>query len=213
MSTEAHEHILISRVIDGDASEQDWQTLEGLALREPHIWRDLAEAQRDHAALMRGVASALALADVTPLPSHRDVFDRSGSASAFQQRLHRLSAWAGWAVAAVIVLAFTPVGRHFRATNTTGPDLATIGPNFSTPDEALANYMTVGAKSGRVLGEVPTRVMVRSNPAAAGEGYEVIYLRQIIEKTNVRDLYEFSGQDERGEPTLVKWKMNARGSM
>src|SRR5262245_45409053 len=105
MSTESREQLVISRVIDGDASEQDWLDLESFAQREPRIWRELAEAQRDHAALMRGVSAALALADSTPLPSQREAFMQGGRPAQFQQRLRQLSTWAGWAVAAVIVLA------------------------------------------------------------------------------------------------------------
>jgi len=211
MNSELNEQLLISRVIDGDASEQEWQDLETLAMREPRIWRELAEAQRDHSALMRGVSAALALADSTPLPSARDAFHFSGHANRFQQRLHRLSAWAGWAVAAVLVLAFTPLGRSLQSTSNV-PTGATAGLNL-TPDQALDQYMKVGKKDGRVLEEVPTRVMMDSRPLPAGDGYEVIFVRQIIEKTRVPNLYQFAGQDERGQPTPIKVQMKSRGSM
>ena len=209
--SELSEHILISRVIDGDATEQEWQDLETLAMREPRIWRDLAEAQRDHAALMRGVSAALALADATPLPSMRDAFNHAGHATLFQQRLQRWGAWAGWAVAALVVLAFTPLGRQITSSNRPGTQQAGLVP--STPDEALDAYMTLGTKEGRVIEQVPARIMVQSRPSPTGAGFEVIYLRQIDEKTTVPDLYQFGGEDERGQPTLVKWRMNARGSM
>lgn len=208
MSTDTHEHLLISRVIDGDANEQEWTDLESLALRNPQVWRELAEAQRDHAALMRGVSTALALADTTPLPSSREVFACSDSSYRFQQRLHRLSAWAGWAVAAMVVLAFvTHSPQSPIHTSSIVPQLV------NTPDEALNNYLNVGTKAGRVIEQVPTRVMMQSNPLPSGHGFEVIYLRQIIEKTTVPDLYQFAGEDERGQPTPVRMHFGARGSM
>src|SRR5205809_4603582 len=46
-----------------------------------------------------------------------EVFLASGHPMQFQQRLLRLRAWAGWAVAAVLALAFTPFGRHILFTS------------------------------------------------------------------------------------------------
>ena len=52
--------------------------------------------------------------------------------------------------------------------------------------------------------EMPTRVLVESRPADGGNGYEVLYLRQVLERTVVPDLYRFDGRDERGVATLVR---------
>lgn len=212
MSTDSRDQLLISRIVDGDAGEPEWTEFETLAIRQPLVWRELAEAQRDHAALVRGVSSALALAEATPLPSSREAFNFQGHADKFQQRLHRLSAWAGWAVAAVVVLAFTPLGRPFQSSPPQS-GLQTTGWNINTADDALDAYKKLGGESGRVLGEMPTRVMVQSTPVPTGQGYEVVYLRQIVEKVIVADLYQFTGEDERGQPTPVRWQQKQRGSM
>jgi hypothetical protein len=104
------------------------------------------------------------------------------------------------------------MGNQFRSQQ---PDtgikagLVTVG----NADDAYQAYMDFGKKDGRVVDEVPDRVLVRSTPVATGQGYEVVYLRQIVEKVIVKDLYQFSGEDERGQPTPIRLQGKQRGSM
>lgn len=96
-------------------------------------------------------------------------------------RLARWSRWGGWAVAACVGLAWIGAGR-FTITTPPGqsPDSgelaltnqASLGGaainaanwTINTPDDALRAYLDVGGKSGRVLGELPQRVIVRALP-------------------------------------------------
>ena len=63
--------------------------------------------------------------------------------------------------------------------------------------------MARGKEEGRVIGELPDRVLVNSTEAPDGKGYEVVFVRQIMEKTRVDDLYKVSS-DEGGNPHPVK---------
>jgi hypothetical protein len=65
----------------------------------------------------------------------------------------------------------------------------------------------MGKQSGRVLGEVP--VLCESKPAATGQGFEVVYVRQILERAEVHDLYRFS-VDEAGNPLPVRVTVPAK---
>jgi len=114
----------------------------------------------------------------------------------------RARAWSGWLVAAVVALA--AMAGRFVPQAPQGPS-ATLAAGL-TPDEAFNTYLDLGKKEGSVVGELPTRVIVSSQEAPSGEGYELICLRQIVVKQNVPDLYEFAGTDEKGQPTLVKFQ-------
>ena len=68
-----------------------------------------------------------------------------------------------------------------------------------------------GQKAGSVVGEVPTKAMVEVRPAENGQGYEVIYIRQILERVHVPELYRATGVDDRGQPRLVPAEMPDSG--
>ena len=50
--------ILISRVIDGEATPEDWTAMRAMAERDASIWGDLVAAQQDHAELCAIVSRA-----------------------------------------------------------------------------------------------------------------------------------------------------------
>jgi hypothetical protein len=116
----------------------------------------------------------------------------------------------GWAVAAVLALAFLGnrvgvINMNAPAANTAG--LTSIPANYfqvNNPDDALALYRTQGKQAGRVIAEVP--VLLESRPAATGRGFEVVYVRQILERAQVNDLYRFT-QDEANRPVPVRVTM------
>ena len=70
--------------------------------------------------------------------------------------------------------------------------------------ELLAAYLDKGRQEDFVIAEVPQRVLIETRPNVTGHGYELIYLRQILERTVVPDLYQFN-HDESGQPTLVRY--------
>lgn len=207
--------LLIGRIADGEASALDWEAFGGLAERGPGAWKRLAQAQRDHQSLALAVGVALHGADRVALPSRE-------AAEAFLRGEHvrvlgasRVLQYGGWAVAAMIALAALGVnGGRFTlpgaspGTNQAG--LVSIPANYfqvNSPDDALQLYREQGKRSGRVLAEVP--VLLESRPSATGRGYEVVYVRQIVERMQMDNLLRFA-QDERGNLVPVQVQMPAQ---
>lgn len=203
--------ILISRIIDGEATAEDWSALRALAAKDPSVWADLASMQQDCAEVHRACEQALRVAcnveaPILELARHR-----------FAERLRLVGAWGGWAAAAAVLIAWAiglPDGRDAPARQTQG---ASLVPDLTrqrvidglSPDEAFAAYLRSGAENGRVLGLDPSMTVVRTQPLEGGSGYEVLYIRQILERAEV-DLYRLA-QDEAGRPVRIPLQRIPRG--
>lgn len=184
------EDVLIGRITDAEAGPADWAELENIAASDPGVWQRLATSQRAHARLSRVVEDEIAVAELVDLPSTRS-----------RAVLSRLRQYAGWAIAAVIALAW--LGAHNSRIPLRPNGAETIRAGYSTPTEALNQYLKTGAENGRVLGEMPA-VLVEMRPAGSGERQEVIYIRQILERTEVEDAQMLNiQQDEHGRPVYV----------
>ena len=109
-------------------------------------------------------------------------------------------------MAALVALAAW--GGHLGARNNSDSNQSGLL-TVKSPDEAVKAYLEMGAKSGRVMGELPNRLLVDSRPAPQGNGFEVVYIRQFIERGVVNDLVRF-GEDESGRPVPVRVSMPAR---
>jgi hypothetical protein len=191
--------ILITRIIDGEATPEDWAAFKALAARQPEVWRDLAECQQDHADLSAAVSAAWRIADSIDLPVEEA---RSAQLS---RRVRGAMTWGGWAMAAAVALAFTtqrPNGTGSEEGLTAGPALGPGVIPVSTSDQAYDAYLELGRQDNRVLEEVPTRILVETRALEDGT-VEVRYLRQILERVTVPSLYEF-GQDEAGRPVPIR---------
>ena len=220
--------ILISRAVDQTATNADWDRLEFIAAHEPTVWRDLARAQRLNAQLVAEVGPLLAAADRTQLPGREDTregwrltpAETERHSAVLTHRLGRVASWAGWAVAAALALAVAigpqtaglgrggagPGGNSIAGGETAGmPQTAGVGSVATTAAEALSAYLAKGKAQGTVIGELPEKVIIETAPQEEGGGYEVVYLRQIMERTRVSDLYRVSS-DELGNPTPVPIK-------
>lgn len=211
--------ILIARITDGVSVRADWQRLEDVAQSDPSVWRDLAYAQHDHAALSAAVAHANA-------SSRTDVPVLSTPAAdqmtlRLTQRSRTIAAWAGWAAAAAVGLAWLGMP---------GTGLDRSSPLLDAPDttqsaglggvldsgiarsaaDALQAYLNKGQESGEVIGQVPGKLMLNARPLPDGQGYEVLYLRQFLEKTVVPNLYR-AATDDSGDlvPTQLPLVQNA----
>jgi hypothetical protein len=213
----AQEDLLISRIVDGVAVDADWQAFNELAARAPHdatggAWRRLAIAQRQHASLGREVRAeitsaamslqeiACAIDDIARGDDQCAVRRHAGRprAAGWSGRIARaLFASGGWAVAASLVLAWIIAG----AFGFTGPRDSRIAdgldgnpganPNVitvSNADDALNAYYHFGRSSGQVLGEMPARVPVDVRQLENSDAVEVVYVRQFMERAQVRDL-------------------------
>jgi len=218
--------LLISHVVDREATADEWHELETHAQAQPRLWRELAEAQRDGAALRGALRLAGDLADRTPLPA-RLMADHDDETVHVDARtlphptrgpqrltLHRFGSWSGWLVAAMVALVAL---LRFADSPSTIPGANPAGLGVSlkdaNPEQLREAYLTKGQAQGAVLGEMPGKMMVEMRPGPDGQGYEVIYLRQIIERTVVPDMYQITGTDERGQPTLTRFRTPARKTM
>lgn len=195
--------ILVARIVDGNASAEDWRELRAIAATDQTIWSDIAEGQELSRELGEAVDRMIAVADRVELPAR----ERTGSAPA--QRLRLAMAAGGWLAAACVLIAWTAgttptdpiiaggaggtgptIGGNTASGNTAG-----IATPINTAADALRRYMELGKQSGEVIGELPTSVVLDRRPLAEGGGYEVVYLRQIVEKTTVQDIYETARGD------------------
>lgn len=210
-----HDDILISQAIDGNATTAEWDELTARAEADPTIWRTLAATLREHGAFSRAVNADVAVADSIEMPA-------PGIAStARPATASRLRGWSGWAIAAVLTIAWVGGVNNLVKTRPATPGTDSAHPltnragfvNGATAAELLQAYLDKGRQEDFVIAEVPERVLIETRPAGTGRGYELLYLRQILERTVVPDLYEFYSQDEAGRPTLMRYDGNRGPSM
>lgn len=184
--------LLISRVVDGTARDADWTALDALASGDQGVWRELAMAQRQQVCLMRAVDESIAVASQVDLPDEAPALHFPS-----RQQTWWIGRWAGWVAAAVLGVAWVSSGHL----NTNQPPIvksneAGVGSGVvdagsrlvKNAADALSAYFDKGAEEKRVLGEMPTKLLLRTNPAASGKGYEVYFVRQIVERVEVPDL-------------------------
>ncbi|MEO0588246.1 MAG: hypothetical protein AAF078_11460 [Planctomycetota bacterium] len=191
---------LLTRIIDAEASAEDWAAFRTFAADEPEVWSELAEMQRQHDVLAGGLREAIAIADSIELPVHEHESVRP--VARIGAVMQNGWSWGGWLAAAALLLAFT-VGLP-RGVGVDGrvPGTQAAGFSLGTPEEALDRYIDLGKQSGAVVGQSPDFIVLESTPLADGGGYEVVYLRQLIERREVRDLYRL-GTDELGNTVRV----------
>lgn len=196
--------ILMTRVLDGEATPEDWAAFRALASRDQSVWADLADLQQDRAELAGALAEAIAVADRVDAPIAAHAGER------FNARLRAGVAWLGWAAAATIAVgAFT--GRLGLGPDATpGAQEAGLFP-ISSPEDALQVYFDKGQETGSVLGEMPERVLLTSQPLPDGSGFTVVYLRQFVECQQVPDLFRM-GVNEAGQRVPVPIERQVRGT-
>lgn len=195
--TSAERDILISRVVDGVADEADWKSLDSLAASEPAIWRELAQSQRQQAKLLAAVDEALARIEDVSLPNP--------ATYQFSARISSLARWGGWAAAAAVAIAW--MGGVRAPSSSQGPLANPVSPILSASD-ALSAYLKKGQEEGKVISEVPNKLMIEAVPLGDGS-FEVYFVRQIVEKARMDDLYRQSFDESgRVEPGCVKLRMS-----
>lgn len=197
--------ILITRVLDGEATPEDWAAFRAMAARDQAVWADLADAQQDRADLAAAVADAISIADHVEAPIHRHAGERLNA------RIKTGAAWLGWAAAAMVALAaFT--GKLGTTPPTPGTDTQQAGLfRINSPEDAMQVYLDKGQETGSVLGEMPDRVLLRSEPLADGSGFAVFYVRQIVERQEVPQLFQL-GTNEAGQSVPVPIATPRRGT-
>lgn len=179
--------VLIGRIIDGDATGQDWAEFRQLAGDDQSVFAEIAELQDLRRRTIELVEHAGDLADTVSLPLHMHARHTPAS------RLRAAGVWGGWAAAAMLAIAWSvglrpgdPLifGNHSESQ-------ANLGANvINTAGEAFQKYLDLGKESGSVIGEMPSGIVLDKHPLADGSGYEVLYIRPIIERVVVRDVYQ-----------------------
>lgn len=134
--------VLIGRIADGEASDEDRQRFEMLAASEPTLWRELAQTQQETFALSGELYQATERAAATALP-RRWIFPR--------QVTWPLAA-SGWA--AVIILAATWALRG-RTAQVDPTNIAPAEVVEMTFEDHYAQYMD----APYVLGDLPPDVV------------------------------------------------------
>jgi len=203
-----HVDVLIDRIAANEASADDFRALEAQARRDPVTWERLARALRDelhlratlqaddHAA--RAEAEIAAAVDTSP----SDPADSHANARRAAPWLP-IRAWSGWAAAAVIAMAwlvYQPAlpenaGPEQASPGGAGAQLASL-----TADDAYERYLELGHSEGRVIRELPTR-MIELESAEDGD-VVVYYIRQLLERERVNEMYQYA-EDELGRPLPV----------
>ncbi|MCZ6611519.1 MAG: hypothetical protein O6941_02695 [Planctomycetota bacterium] len=204
-----HDELLISLAVDGRATAGDWEELASSAGADPDLWRRLGETLRDQAGFARAINSSVAVADTVDPPIDQApepaVLDDAEAADGL-----RILPWLGWAVAATLTISWAVDWGRARPAG--GDDWNTQVVE-ATAGDLLQAYLKKGRQEKMVIGEVPERILIDSRSMPSGEGYELLYLRQILERAIVPDLYQFTAQDELGRPTLVRFEQPAGPSM
>lgn len=195
--------ILISRVVDGRAAAPDWNQIESHAAGDAGVWKQVALAQRDHSLLCGAVFRATAPAVRIEIPAQPSVqipeSYRIDHASV-THRSRRVAAWAGWAAAAAMALAF--LGRSNVPVSGPSQEEAGLGSRITSAADALNLYLNKGQADGSVIGQEPNKQILEVQPLAGRQGYKVIFVRQIIEQAEVDNLYRFTS-DELGRLSPV----------
>ena len=205
---------MLSRIVDAEASSADWLRFRELAAGDPAVWAELSVMQRQQDELVRAVERATTPAARVELDEAE--LDRAmpDERLRLQGRLDVVSRWGGWAAAAALVLVWATGFRPAAPGGNGGGAMdgmrgsgsfveAGLGPRLqeATPSDAFERYLSAGKATGSVLGEMPDRVVLSTTPLESGV-VEVVFLRQIIERRVVDEVYRPS-RDEHGDRVVL----------
>ncbi len=186
---------LMTRVVDGEANGHEWSAFADAADRTPRLWRELACQQRDATHLVRAVARRLEPTLNVQMP----------------EQPYRGAAWTpaalrsvGWAAAAMLALAWgISVGLRSESMPTSSAvHTASLFDVPRTSDELFERYIDLGQREGIVVGELPTKLLIESRELAGG-GFEVLFVRPVIERRVVPTMYGITGIADDGLPRLA----------
>jgi hypothetical protein len=179
--------LLISRIVDQEASDEDWTLFRAAAATDGRLWRTLAETQAAQRRLDEAMEPLLDVAHEVPLP------DVSPAAPV----VIRWPSWAGWAAAALLAIAWFMTGPRPDvpdASNGTGPMTAGTFMNpipipgdgmitTTTPQEMLTGYL----QSEHVVGQGDPYVL---ETVETEEGTQVLIVRPIFERIQLAPSYQ-----------------------
>lgn len=183
--------ILLSRAVSGDREALVAVRARGAA--DPAILEELAMWQADELRMARVARELEAVADRAELPPAEPAGGRAW----------RLGL--GWAVAAVIALAWIsesvfPRGAGFARTNIAG-----FG-GFASADDAFDAYVDKARAEGVIYGDVAPPTIIGSRELGGHQGFEILVMRQIVERRRVSEMYRLMPIDESGAlaPVVIR---------
>jgi len=186
---------LIDRFADGDFAADDVVELGALLALDPEARArfDSVMSRERSANDMLGRAAASAENAATRIEPSKLLrsLENKPERPTVAVRPWRIGTYTGWAAAIAIAAIATLAARPPLAPRADG-----------NPDTLLTRYLAEGAAQGRVVGELP-QVTLKVSPADGGQGYDVLFVRRLLERTTVEDVYRL-GLDEHGHPTFVQ---------
>jgi hypothetical protein len=193
----AETDLLLARAVAGDRGAL--AEVRARAAHDPALLEELAMWQADELRLAR-VARELDLsADRVELPRTRWF----GGSDARAPRVFR--AGLGWAVAATIALAWVAQAVVPRDTNRSA-SVAGISAGFESADDAFDAYLAKAREEGLVHGEVAPPTLLGSRELGNGQGFEVVIIRQVIERRIAPEMYRVAPMGETGRlrPVVIR---------
>jgi hypothetical protein len=145
---------LMTRIVDDEASRDDWRQFDRLADRDPLIWRRLSLRQGDMLRLGAKIDRQMHAFEQVDLPNAATAPSRN--APSIRARLPMLSAVVGWAAVFVMAVVWGTTSLRDRdRIESSGLVPASQSAERMTPDEHLHEYM----KAPWVLGEMPPTLL------------------------------------------------------
>lgn len=180
---------LLARAVAGDAAAL--AEVRARSAQDPALLEELALWQADELRLARAARALDAAADRVEIPAPA----------------RRLSSGVGWVLAAVLAVAFAGqqfvAGRGTAGPSSQGPSVAGIGGGFSSADQAFEAYLAKARAEGLVEGEVAPPTLLRSRELGDGRGFEVVIVRQVVERRVTPEVYRIAPMGETGRPRAI----------
>lgn len=198
------EDLLIHRAVSMTAAPTDWDSLEALSERDPELWHRMARALRDEGDLTNALDAKTAVADaIGPFQSRR--------------RTLGFGAASGWfAAAAIAACWFTTLMQTGSAILPGASRPGTVHESSDMPGAPglVSNQgATHGIGSATPVSTLPD-VLLGTQRAADGDGYEITVMKRSVEKVRVKDLFQLQrGQDELGNPATLPVRFPATNAM
>ena len=186
--------ILLSRAVSGD--REAFAAVRARAATEPALLEELAAWQADELRLARAARTLESIADRAELPPTESQRGRSWRAGL------------GWAAAAAVAIAWISQSLVPREGAPVRENVAGFDPftGFATSDDAFDAYVDKARKDGVIYGDVAPPAIISSRELGGGEGFEILVVRQIVERRRVSEMFRLVPVDESGTlaPVVIR---------